>query len=143
MKNNKIKIAIILITTIIIAIFYYVFFYNMPDLSPQITSYIVINPKTGKEVYFKHETRGLSFNVMLLSNDKSSSYNENNDYIFEYNELFYKLDNDTLKIMIGSDYKKPKLFKTDFIIKIDTIFTNPDYINLKIRYKSKGYIKIP
>jgi hypothetical protein len=45
--------------------------------------------------------------------------------------------------MIGSDYKKPKLFKTDFIIKIDTIFTNPDYINLKIRYKSKGYIKIP
>jgi hypothetical protein len=143
MKNNKIKIAIILITTITIAIFYYIFFFNMPNLSPQITSYTVINPKTGKEIYFKHETRGLSFNVMLLSNDKNSSYNENMDYIFEYNELFYKLDNDTLKIITGAEYKKPKFFKTDFIIITDTIFTNPDYNNFKIRYKSKGYTKIP
>ena len=123
--------------------FYYVFFYNMPDLSPKVTSYKVINPKTGREIYFKHETRGLSFNIVFLSNNKSLTYNENEDYIFEYSELFYKLDNDTIKIMSGSDYKKPKLFKTDFVIKIDTIFTNPDYIKLKIRYKSKGYTKIP
>ena len=127
----------------VLGLFFYLFYWDMPDLSPQLISRKIVCQKTEESYFLKRVSKGLNNSSIILSVNNTNSYNEKIDFLFNADKIFYKFIEDTLLIKSGSFSKNPIRFTQKVSIKIEQITENLDYINFEKNYLTNGYSKFP
>lgn len=143
MTKSTIYYFLGLVSISIVGLFLYLFYWDMPDLTPKILNQKIVCQKTNEIFFLKQISQGLNNSSIILSADSITSYNEKSDFLFNADKIYYKLVNDTLQIISGSFARIPLRSNLKIPVKIEQIIENLDYINFEKNYLYKGYSKFP
>ncbi len=144
MRIIKKVIIFIVITGTISVIGYFVLFTSILSSTKTEVQKIYFQ-KYDEILYLKNEKRGLNYEMTAITKAPKRKINTIRDKNLLYpngGTLFYKAESDTLIIYTMLKAKIPKGFETNIIIKQKEI-SNPEFIEMKTKYKEIGLKKFP
>ena len=140
---NKKKILIYAGLAIVLGFFFWVYLIvsGVPEIKPKITIAKVYANALHDSLFFRHESRGLNYDVTVITKTGSQQYvpNKEIDYFFPSTGLpiFYKVEADSLIIYTEVLARAPKTIPNNFKIKQIKI-SQSETEDLERTYHEKG-----
>lgn len=120
-------------------------FENEPSGLPQDEAIKVLNFSNGKKIYVRAKIWGISSNheEIVLSETPINIPNKEKDYIFYTDEVFYKIENSTLKLYAPQSGKNfPQIQYKDIDIVFKGLKTASEIKDYHLNYEKYGLERI-
>lgn len=138
-------IFIIVVQLVIVSVGYLIFRMNkdIPDLDPVIIKKEIYSDNLDESIYMKEISRGLNYKIVVItsSNEERAEPKPDEEYVYSWVPIFYKMENDTLFVYSYKQAMEPLNFNSNIIVK-QVELNNLEMMDLFGKHKEKGIMKI-